>query len=144
MLSRKNTGSKRMEIQEYTHYDAAQILSLYGSVGWIAYTEHPETLRAGFENSLLVLAAYEGETLIGLLRAVGDGQTVVLLQDILVLPAYQRRGVGTALVREALQRFKAVRQVHLVTDDRPETAAFYASLGFRPLQSLGCKGYMRG
>jgi len=133
-----------MKIAEYTAYDEEAVTGLYGSVGWTAYTKDPAVLRAGFANSLLTLAAYEGETLIGLLRAVGDGQTVVLLQDILVLPAYQRRGVGSALVRAALDRFRAVRQIQLLTDDTPQAVAFYESLGFRSVDRFGCKAFMRG
>ena len=133
-----------MEIREYSPYDEAEVLSLYESVGWVAYTRSPQTLRAGFEGSLFILAAYEGDRLVGLLRAVGDGQTVVLLQDILVRPDRQRRGVGTELVRAALVRCSNVRQVQLVTDDRAETRAFYESLGFKSLDQLGCKGFMRG
>ena len=132
-----------MDIREYRTYDAQEILALYGSVGWTAYTDRPEALKAGFDRSLLCLAAYEGKELVALLRAVGDGQTVVLLQDILVHPARQRQGIGTKLVRAALERFRDVRQVQLVTDDRPETASFYESLGFRDLASMGCRGFMR-
>ena len=133
-----------MDIRTYDRYDEAEVLALYESVGWTAYTREPRVLRAGFEGSLFCLAAYEEDRLVGLLRAVGNGQTVVLLQDILVRPDRQRQGVGTGLVRAALARCNNVRQVQLVTDDRPETLAFYASLGFQPLDQLGCKGFMRG
>lgn len=133
-----------MEIREYGAYDEEEILSLYQSVGWTAYTDHPAVLKAGFAGSLLCLAAYEGERLIGLLRAVGDGQTVVLIQDILVRPEYQGRGVGRALLETALDRFRSIRQVQLLTDDRPETVAFYEALGFKPVASFGCKAFMRG
>lgn len=124
-------------------YDEDQVLALYGSVGWVAYTRQPEILKAGFEHSLLILGAYEGDALIGLLRAVGDGQTVVLLQDILVRPDHQRQGIGSALIRAALARFPNLRQFLLITDDTPETAAFYESLGFKAVDALGCKAFMR-
>ena len=133
-----------MDIRTYDRYDEAEVLSLYESVGWVAYTRAPQVLRAGFEGSLFCLAAYEGDELVGLLRAVGDGQTVVLLQDILVRPDHQRQGVGTGLVRAALDRCADVRQVQLVTDDRRSTIAFYESLGFRSLEKMGCRGFMRG
>ena len=132
-----------MEIRECNTLDRAEMLALYDSVGWTAYTDRPEALMAGLMNSLLCLGAYEDGRLIGFLRAVGDGQTVALLQDILVRPDHQRQRVGTRLVRAALDRLKDVRQVQLVTDDRPETAAFYGSLGFKDLASLGCRGFMR-
>jgi GNAT superfamily N-acetyltransferase len=103
-----------------------------------------DALRKGFENSLLVLAAYEDGELIGLLRAVGDGYTVVFIQDILVIPEKQRQGVGTALVKAALEKFPGVRQIELTTDNKPETAAFYKSLGFFEFSEIGCCGFMKG
>ena len=132
-----------MIIKEYTEYKEAEILGLYGAVGWTAYTRRPEALRDGFRRSLLILAAYEGDELLALLRAVGDGCTIVFVQDLLVHPAHQRRGLGSALLRELLERFREVRQIELVTDDRPETLAFYRALGFSPLPELGCVGMMR-
>ena len=133
-----------MEIREYTAYGEDEIRRLYASVGWIAYTNDMDALRKGIENSLLVLAAYEDGELIGLLRAVGDGYTVVFIQDILVNPEKQRQGAGTALVKAALERFPRVRQIELTTDDKPETAAFYKSLGFFEFSEIGCRGFMKG
>ena len=68
-----------MEIRAYQTYNEGEILSLYTSVGWTAYTDHPEVLRKGFDHSLLTLAAYEGEQLLGIIRVVGDGYTISLL-----------------------------------------------------------------
>ena len=116
---------------------------MYTSVGWTAYTDAPDVLRRGFAKSLLTLAAYERETLAGLVRAVGDGETVVLVQDLLVLPQHQRLGIGTALMREMMERFANVRQFQLLTDDTEKTLAFYRSLGLHDISSLGCQGFMR-
>lgn len=132
-----------MEIREYRQYDEREILPLYASVGWTAYTDQPETLRRGFENSLLTLAAYEENRLIGVLRAVGDGQTIVFVQDLLILPEYQRRGVGTALLRELLARYPQVRQIELTADDSPSLLAFYRKTVFVPMSELGCCGLMK-
>ena len=132
-----------MTIKDYTEYKEAEILRLYAEVGWTAYTDAPDTLRKGFENSLLTLAAYEGTTLLGLVRAVGDGHTIIFVQDILVRPQFQRRGIGSALLRAVLDRYADVRQIELVTDDAPETTAFYRSMGFRELSELGCRGFMK-
>lgn len=132
-----------MEIREYSHYQEEEILSLYRSVGWTAYIEAPELLRAGFEHSLLTLAAYEGSQLLGLLRAVGDGCCIVYVQDILVFPAHQRKGVGSALLKAVLEHFSTVRQIVLVTDNTPKTVAFYRSAGLVPLEELGCCGFTK-
>ena len=132
-----------MTIREYRDYNAEEILRLYTAVGWTAYTKDPEALRKGYENSLLTLAAYEGDRLLGVLRAVGDGQTSVFIQDMLVFPEFQRKGVGSALLKELLCRFSHVRQIELVTDDTPKTVAFYKALGFRELSEIGLCGFLR-
>lgn len=131
-----------MEIREYTEYHEAEILRLYTSVGWTAYTDDPNALNQGFAHSLLTLAAYEGERLMGIVRTVGDGYTIVLVQDILVFPEYQRQGIGTALLQEVLNRFCHVRQIQLATDHTEKTIAFYRSLGFLELTEMGCCGFM--
>ena len=132
-----------MEIKEYKEYQEDEIQTLYAAVGWTAYTEDLPALERGFQNSLLVLAAYEDGELIGLIRAVGDGATVVFVQDLPVAPQKQRQGVGTALLKAVLDRYSNVRQLLLTTDNTPKTIAFYKSLGFSDLSTLGCCGFMR-
>lgn len=132
-----------MEIREYREYREEELLSLYASVGWTAYTQHPETLRAGFANSLFTLGAYDGQTLLGIIRTVGDGHTIALIQDILVFPEHQRKGIGSKLMRAVLERFRNVRQIELATDDIPANIAFYESLGFRKMSEIGCYAFIR-
>ena len=131
-----------MEIREYTKFKLDEILPLYTQVGWTAYTEDMPALERGFQHSLLVLAAYENDALLGLIRVVGDGATVILIQDILVDPEKQRQGIGSALLKAVLDRYPNVRQIQLTTDDTPKTVAFYQSLGFSELSALGCCGFM--
>ena len=133
-----------MEIREYTEYSRDEIQRLYSQVGWTAYKEDLKALEQGFKNSLLVLASFENDELLGIIRVVGDGFTVILVQDILVFPQYQRQGIGTALLKAVLDRYSHVRQIQLVTDNTPQTVAFYKSLGFSDFSALGCCGFMKG
>ena len=132
-----------MEIREYTTYNETEILKLYASVGWTAYTEHPDVLRKGFENSMLTLAAYDGEQFVGIIRAVGDGYTIVFVQDILVFPEHQRKGIGSALLQAVLDKYSHVRQIELATDNTEKTVAFYRSMGFMEMSEIGCCGFMK-
>ena len=132
-----------MEIREYKEYKEKEIVRLYASVGWTAYTDDIEALREGYKNSLLVLGAFENEELLGIIRIVGDGYTIIFVQDILVLPEKQRQGIGTALMKEVLDRYSDVRQIELATDDTPQTIEFYKSLGFSAFADIGCCGFMR-
>lgn len=132
-----------MEIREYKDFNENEIRSLYDSVGWTAYTRDMPALEKGYRNSLLTLAAYEGDQLAGIARAVGDGATIVFIQDILIAPDKQRQGIGTALLKAMLDRYAHVRQIQLTTDSRPETIAFYKALGFSEFSEIGCSGFMR-
>ncbi len=132
-----------MEIRKYTDYKEEEILRLYSEVGWTAYTKNMPALRQGFKNSLLTLAAYENDELLGIIRVVGDGFTIVFVQDILVFPNKQRQGIGTALLKAVLERFSNVRQIELATDNTQKTLAFYKSLGFSEFSEMNCCGFMR-
>ena len=130
-----------MEIKEYRSYKEAEIRRLYTEVGWTAYTENMSVLEQGYKNSLLVLAAYENDELLGIIRVVGDGFTIIFVQDILVFPREQRKGVGTALMKAVLDRYPDVRQIELATDNTSKTVAFYKSLGFTEFSEMGCCGF---
>ena len=132
-----------MVIKPYTQYCEAEILPLYESVGWVFYCKHPEVLEQAYANSLCILAAYEETKLVGLIRCVGDGHTILFIQDLLVYPAYQRRGIGTGLMNALLERYPHVYQIELATDHTEKTIAFYQSFGFRNLSDIGCCGFMK-
>ncbi len=120
-----------------------QLLTLYGRVGWTNYTRHPERLVAALRGSLTVLTAWEGDALIGLARAMGVGVSILSVQDVLVDPAWQRQGVGRALMQAMLERFPAVYQVQLLADRDSGTETFCRSLGFRPAEDMGCMAFLR-
>lgn len=123
-------------IKEYNQYNARELISLYQSVGWNTYFNHPEQLKQAFDHSLYILGAYSQQKLLGLLRAVGDGVSVILVQDILVRPEYQRQGIGTKLIARLFSCCRNVRQIHVITDDQPSTVGFYAAVGFLPGKKL--------
>lgn len=107
-----------------------QILSLYDSVGWSAYTDDPEVLIQALANSTFAVYAYDQQQqLAGLIRVISDNATICYVQDILVRPSAQRSGIGRALFDAVLQKFQHVRQLVLITDDMPQQRAFYESMG---------------
>ncbi|CYU73366.1 GNAT family N-acetyltransferase [Streptococcus suis] len=121
--------------------DFQAVLDLYDSVDWTGYTSRPEMLEKSLEHSLLVLAAFDSDRLVGLLRAVGDGYSIVFIQDILVLPTYQRQGIGRHLLEQAVTHFPGIYQLHLLTDNTEKTRSFYEELGFTAVESLDCVAY---
>lgn len=115
----------------------ADALVLYQAVGWNMYTRDPKKLERAIAQSLSVLGAHDGNRLVGLIRAVGDGETILFIQDLLVLPSYQRQGIGRQLVNALVDQFPRVRQRVLLTDDQPQTRAFYENIGFVQSSKVG-------
>ena len=116
------------------------VLHLYQAVGWTNYTNQPQMLEQALPHSLVVYLAFDGEKIVGLIRLVGDGFSSVFVQDLIVLPTYQRQGIGSALMKEALEDYKDAYQVQLVTDQTERTLGFYRSMGFEILSTYNCIG----
>ena len=132
-----------IEINEYKYYRPDEILNLYNSTIRCSYTNHPEILEHAFEHSLEMFRAHDGEKLAGIIRAIGDGYSVLFIQDILILPEYQRKGIGTKLLKSMLDLYPDVYQIQLVTDNTEKTIAFYKSCGFLPYSEIGCEGFIK-
>ena len=116
------------------------VFYLYQAVGWTNYTNQPQMLEQALSHSLVIYLALDGDTVVGLIRLVGDGFSSVLVQDLIVLPIYQRQGIGSALMKEALEDYKDAYQVQLVTDQTERTLEFYRSMGFETLSTYDCTG----
>ena len=112
----------------------SEILYLYEAVGWTNYTSRPEALRAGYAGSLATWGAFAGDKLVGIVRVVGDGATIVFVQDLIVAPSHQRTGIGAQLMRSVMNRFSDVYQMELLTDDGSGACALYESLRLRALR----------
>lgn len=107
-----------------------------------------EIPRATLARALLRSSAWVGAhdaagRLIATARAVSDGGRFAYLLDVAVDPAWQGRGLGTAVVRLLLDHpaVRGARVSRLRTRDRPE---FYARLGFVPQPATTSHDMQRG
>ena len=116
------------------------VLHLYQAVGWTNYTNKPQMLEQSLSHSLVIYLALDGDAVVGLIRLVGDGFSSVLVQDLIVLPIYQRQGIGSLLMKEALEDYKDAYQVQLVTEQTEKNLGFYRFMGFEILSTYNCIG----
>jgi len=124
-------ASPQVDLEVVGQIDAVELCDLYDSVGWSAYTADPGALAKAVANSThVVIARVEGR-LIGLGRGLSDDVSIFYLQDLLVRPEWQGRGLGRALLGNCLERFSHVRQKVLLTDDDAAQRRFYESMGYR-------------
>jgi ribosomal protein S18 acetylase RimI-like enzyme len=122
-----------------------ELRALHRSVGWEALPEDDDAVLRGIEASLFcAVVTLRGEP-VACVRLVGDGAIYCYIQDLIVRPEFQGRGLGDLLMEEVwrhLQRY-AERStfVGLMTADGK--AGFYERWGFavrppgRPGMALG-------
>ena len=129
-----------IKITKETSVSIDDVLHLYQAVGWTNYTNQPQMLAQALTHSLGIYLARDGEKIVGLVRLIGDGFSSVFVQDLIVLPTYQRQGIGSTLMKQALSDYKDTYQIQLATNESEKTLGFYRSLGFETLSSFQCTG----
>ena len=129
-----------IKIIKETSISIDDVLPLYQAVGWTNYTNQPQMLSQALSHSLATYLARDGEEIVGLVRLIGDGFSSVFVQDLIVLPTYQRQGIGSTLMKQALSDYKDTYQIQLATEESEKTLGFYRSLGFETLSSFQCTG----
>ena len=129
-----------IKITKETSVSIDDVFHLYQAVGWTNYTNQPQMLEQALSHSLVTYLARDGEKIVGLVRLVGDGFSSVFVQDLIVLPSYQRQGIGSNLMKEALADYKDAYQIQLATEQTEKNLGFYRSLGFETLSTYDCTG----
>ena len=105
--------------------DAAEFIAFAGRV-WPADYDLQRTLAA--LSRTINLTAREGGALVGCLRILTDGCFFGTIPEVLVLPRYQRQGIGSALLRLAKQTTPPL----LYFGAQPQAEPFYEKNGCTP------------
>ncbi|QGY38603.1 GNAT family N-acetyltransferase [Pseudodesulfovibrio cashew] len=110
----------------------------------------PAKLRRTFENSDLVCFARDGETLVGMARALSDFEQQSVIYDVCMLPEYQGQGLGSRIMKAMLERLDTPSCVLWAV---PGKEGFYEKFGFHPMltamarvadpEEHAAKGYIR-
>ncbi|GAA0105029.1 hypothetical protein UT300013_16530 [Paraclostridium sordellii] len=121
----------------YKEFDSSmieEIKDIYKKESWNAYLKDDEKLIRAFDNFKLV----------GFIRCVGDGEHVLVVQDLIVEPKYQQRGIGTYLFKTIMQKYSNVRMFMVVTDlEDIVDNKFYKSFNLKKLEDMNMVGYIR-
>jgi ribosomal protein S18 acetylase RimI-like enzyme len=108
-------------------------------VGWRIYQE--DVIEKALPNTLYCVCAYWGVKLVGMARIIGDGGMVYYIQDVIVIPEYQRRGIGTQMMDAIMGyiRLHASQNSIIGLMSAVGKEAFYEKYGFmvRPTEKYG-------
>lgn len=118
-----------IEYKKTKVFTAAELQRLFLSVEWES-GNYPEKLVRAMQNSSHVISAWDGNKLVGLVRALDDGETVAFLHYLLVDPEYQGLHIGDELMKQIMSCFESLLYVKVMPSD-PKTITFYERYGFR-------------
>ncbi len=97
-------------------------------------TRDPEQLLRAAEKSYAVCSAYDGTAIVGFGRALSDGEYQSAIYDVVVMPEYQGRGVGKAIMEALLAELPQGPGPVLIYAV-PGKQGFYEKLGFSVLRT---------
>ncbi len=118
-------------VYEFNEKVSAKALAdLRGSVGW-------NRMESAYQSPLMTsyyhIAAYEGGKLIGYIDSVSNGVTDAYIQDLMVCPDHQGKGIGTALMDQMIGYLKE-KHIYMISVVYEESLKpFYARFGFYPM-----------
>ena len=121
--------------------DLHTYLKLRREVGWKRLTD--EQAEKAIENSLLTVVVYDNDKPVGMGRIVGDGAVICYIQDLIVIPKYQGKGVGQMLMQHLIEYIKKIKspgtEIMLDLMCAKGRENFYKKYGFvsRPTEKLG-------
>lgn len=128
--------SPKIQIKIVQHAAKDDLLSLYLEAGWYdpASGEDDGFLDRIVPNSAIFVGAFDQKKMIGMGRALSDMASDAYIQDIVVLKAYRKQGLGKKIVQMLVKKLKkaGVDWIGLVA--QPGTTKFYKSIGFQPLK----------
>ena len=107
---------------------AEEIIELYDLAGLSRPTNDKERIRKMYENSNLVISAWDNGKLVGVSRSITDWVWSCYLADLAVNPSYKGSGIGRKLVE--LTKDKLGEQSMILLLSVPTAMEYYPKLGF--------------
>ena len=120
---------------------AAEFNYLTNSVGW--GIREDAIVEEALKNTLYSLCVYDDNKIVGYGRIIGDKTIFLYIQDIMVIPEYQNKHIGTGIMENLLTQINKYKKInpnirtYLGASKGKES--FYEKFGFisRPNEDLG-------
>lgn len=105
---------------------------LYDLVGWGAYDK--EISKKALNNTYYLVSIYDDDKIIGYGRLIGDGICFMYIHDVMVIPEYQNKKIGTSIMNKLIEKIEFIKRenpdmrVYLGASKGKE--GFYKKFGF--------------
>jgi N-acetylglutamate synthase-like GNAT family acetyltransferase len=127
MITKKH-GNNKIIYRSGVVPTVQRIVKLYNDAGLPRPTHDPKRIKAMFENSDLIVTAWDEDKLVGVSRTITDWVWCSYLADLAVSPDYERSGIGKKLID--LTREKIGEQSMLLLLSVPTAMDYYPKVGF--------------
>lgn len=106
---------------------------LRNSVKWDLENKNitDERVKESLKKCPLCVCAYEDKNIIGMVRLSGDLSMYGYIQDTIVLPEYQGKGVGSNLLKKILEKISDKKGYLLGVCPSKISVEFYEKFGFK-------------
>lgn len=121
-----------IRIVETQDLDYTQVVDIFYSIGFLKKLEkrkiYQTAIEKAFRNSQFVVAAFDGNQLIGFGRVVTDTALFATIWNMIVRPDYQKQGIGKMIIQKCLEHYPDL-QFFLIADQN--VVGFYEKNGFK-------------
>lgn len=109
------------------------IIDLYEDAGLKRPVEDEERIHKMYENSNLIITAWDDLVLVGVSRALTDFSYCCYLSDLAVKSSYQKQGIGKKLIDITKQL--CGEQAMLLLLSAPSAISYYPAVGLRKVEN---------
>ena len=83
---------------------------LYAAVGWGAYNDN--ITKQALDNTYYSISIYDEDKIIGYGRLIGDTICFMYIHDVMVLPEYQNKKIGTLIMNKLLDKVHELKKIN--------------------------------
>ena len=112
---------------------ADEIIELYDNTGLPRPTHDKERIQKMFDNSNLIVTAWDEDLLVGVSRSITDWVWACYLSDLAVRHDYKNEGIGRQLIN--LTKEKVGDQSMVLLLSVPTAMEYYPKVGFEKQES---------
>ena len=81
---------------------------LYDAVGWGSYDE--KVSKKALNNTYYSVSIYDDNKIIGYGRLIGDGICFMYIHDVMVMPEYQNKKIGTSIMNKLIEKIENIKK----------------------------------
>jgi len=134
---------KKIKIQQVESWDEQEIVDLYKAGGWWKEGYDKSKLKSLIKRSFafFVVIDKEKNKAVGMGRILSDGISDAYIQDLVILPKYRKKGIGSKLVTKLIRHCHKndIRWISLISE--PGQEEFYKKIGFDEMKKYTAMKY---